>query len=234
MVSPRVREAVAYPLEPAGEDGLVQRLVHLASELPAADRVSVGFPGRTHKGHIVTGHKFTARAEPGSDPDPELVLKWRGFDLTAALTEALGLPVRVVNDADMQGLAAVSRDEKGLSIVLTLGTGFGSALFEDGVLLPHMEFAHHVFRKGESYEEQIGEAARLSVGDERWNRRVAEALESFDALCAFDKLYLGGGNAKRVAPEIIYSYEDRVQVVDNKAGIIGGERLWEMPEGLFR
>jgi polyphosphate glucokinase len=231
MVSPRVRLDVVYPMEPTGENGLVQRLQWIAGELPFADRVSVGFPGRVHKGAVLTGHKFTGKEGPGSVTDPELVSKWRNFNLREALTAALHIPVRVANDADMQG-ASVARGP-GFSVVITLGTGIGSALFEDGVLLPHMEFAHTPFRKSETYEQELGEAARLAIGDVRWNHRVDQALANFEALFAFDKLYLGGGNAKKVDPEIISSYGGQVEIVDNIAGILGGVRLWEMPETLF-
>jgi polyphosphate glucokinase len=231
MVSPRVRVDVIYPMEPAGEDGLIRRLVNLVSELDKADRVSVGFPGRVHKGVVLTGAKFTGKDVPGSEVDPELVLKWGNFNLGEALNFALGLPVRVANDADMQGAAVANGP--GFEVVITLGTGIGSALFEDGVLLPHLEIAHHPFRKGETYEEQIGEAARLLVGDERWNRRVEEALKNYEALFAFDKLYLGGGNAKKVYPEIIFRYAGKIETIDNTSGILGGVRLWSMPEAVF-
>jgi polyphosphate glucokinase len=231
MISPRVRVDVVYPMPPTGVDGLVQRLVLLAKELGPADRVSVGFPGRVHKGAVLTGHKFTGGG-PGHDPDPELVQQWKNFDLRTVLSEALDLPVRVANDADIQG-AALSQG-KGFEITITLGTGVGSALLYDGVLLPHMEFAHHPFRKGETYEQQLGETARLVVGDERWNRRVKEALVNFEALFAFDRLYLSGGNAKLVDPQIISSYEGRVIVASNMAGITGGVRLWTMPEDMFQ
>lgn len=231
MVSARVRMDVRYPMEPGGLDGLVPRLVYLSEGLPRADRVSVGFPGRVHKGIVLTGHKFIGKEGPGSEPDPDLALKWRNFSLGGALTDALGLPVRVANDADVQGAAVAAGP--GFEVVITLGTGVGSALFEDGVLLPHLEFAHHPFRKGETYEEQLGEVARLTIGDERWNRRVEEALVNFIALFACDTLHVGGGNAKKVNPQIVSGYEGRVVVVDNMAGILGGVRLWEMPSTLF-
>ena len=80
---------------------------------------------------------------------------WQGFDLDLALTQALGKPVRVLNDADIQGLGAISG--KGVEMVITLGTGLGSSLAEDGRLSSHLELAHHPFRKGQTYEEQLGQ-----------------------------------------------------------------------------
>ena len=231
MVGERARIPVTYPMAPDGEGGLISQLVDLAGQVGAFDRVSVGFPGRVHRGVVVTGAKFTVRDVVLGDVDPELVERWRGFDLTAALSEALSAPVRVANDADVQGLAVVRGD--GVEVVITLGTGLGSALFFDGVLLPHLEVAHHPFRHGETYEQQLGEPARLEIGKGGWNTRLALALAEFDGLFAFDHLYLGGGNAKRVDPEVLERYAGRVEVVENTAGIIGGVLLWDMPAHLF-
>ena len=129
---------------------------------------------------------------PGTKVDPQLFAHWSDFDLAAALTKSIGKPCRVANDADVQGLAVVQG--KGFEAVITLGTGFGTAFFMDGSLMPHMEFSHLEFRKGETFNEQVGEAARKKIGDERWNKRVRKAIAYLDALCFFDHLYIGGGN----------------------------------------
>jgi len=127
----------------------------------------------------------------------------------------------VANDADIQGAAVVSGH--GLELVVTLGTGFGTGLFYNGVLLPHLEIAHQPFRKGEDYDEQLGEATRKEIGEERWNKRVAKAIANMRTLTAFDHLYIGGGNSRRV---LRHHLPDDVTVVDNTAGILGGIRLW--------
>ena len=131
----------------------------------------------------------------------------------------------MANDADVQGAAVVQG--KGFEAVITLGTGFGTAFFMDGRMLPHLEFAHLDFRKGETFNEQLGEPVRKKVGDKRWNKRVQKAIAYFDALTFFDHLYIGGGNAQRVNRRDLGEVLERITVVDNSAGILGGIKLWE-------
>ena len=91
--------------------------------------------------------------------------------LGTMLTDRLGhLPIRIINDAEMQGLAAISG--KGLELVLTLEPGRARDFFRDGELMPHLELAHHPVSKNKTYDEYIGNAARDKVGNKRWNRRV--------------------------------------------------------------
>ena len=225
MVADRVKVATTYPMPPSGDHGLVASLTKLVQPLPEADRVSCGFPGMVRGGFVLSAPHFSTKKGPGSSVDPQLMQAWSKFDLGGALAEALGKPTRVANDADVQGAAVV--EGKGLELVLTLGTGFGTALFLDGSLLPHLEIAHQPFRKGETYNEQVGELARKDVGDKRWNSRVREAIRTLDALVFFDHLYLGGGNAQRVNRDELGDVLERTTVVDNTAGILGGIKLWE-------
>jgi polyphosphate glucokinase len=225
MVAKRVRVPTRYPMRPTGEDGIVVALTALVASLPPADRASVGFPGMVRRGMVLSAPHFSTRRGPGSPVDPDLVRAWSRFDMASALTEALGLPTKVANDADVQGAAVVSGS--GLELVITLGTGFGTAVFLDGRLLPHLEIAHQQFRKGETFNEQLGEAARKEVGDGRWNRRVRKAIDALDALMFFDRLYVGGGNARRVVRDDLGEMLARTTVVDNSAGILGGIKLWE-------
>ncbi|MGH9304365.1 MAG: ROK family protein, partial [Acidimicrobiales bacterium] len=166
--------------------------------------------------HFVTAHG------PGSEVVPELLAQWTGFDLAGALAARLGHPVRIANDADLQGWAVVSGE--GLEMVLTLGTGVGSALFMNGRLAPHLELAQHPFRKDETYNEQIGDAALHRIGVRRWRRRVIEAIANCESLVHYDRLYLGGGNAKHMAGHV----DPSITIVDNVAGILGGIKLWEL------
>jgi hypothetical protein len=94
------------------------------------------------------------------------------------------------------GLAAIRGH--GVELVITLGTGVGSGLFEDGRPSPHLELAHHPFRNGETYEEQLGNKAFLDVGTKRWNKRVERAIKTLRILTTFDRLYFGGGNADKI------------------------------------
>ena len=225
MVADRVRVPTTYPMAPDGNKGMIAILTQLAGKLPEADRISAGFPGMVRAGLILSAPHFVTEAGPGSPVDPGLLKAWTRFDMSGALTKALGKPARVANDADVQGLAVI--DGKGLEFVLTLGTGFGTALFYEGELLPHLEIAHQPFRKGETYNDQLGERTRKIVGDERWNRRVKKAIDILDGLIFFDRLYIGGGNAKRVSRDKLGDLLDRTRIVDNTAGILGGIRLWD-------
>jgi len=204
MISERVRVETPLPCPPGV---LLEKFKELIAQLPPFDRVSVGFPGVVRKGVTLSCKNL------GSD-------EWSRFDLQGAIAKAAGKPVRVINDADMQGLGAIRGE--GVELVITLGTGIGSAFFEDGRLAPHIELAHIPFRKGETYEEQLGNRALKIAGKKEWNDRLQKAIECFRALTNFDKLYLGGGNAKHV---ILKS--DDVEVVSNTLGLRGGIWLWK-------
>lgn len=224
MVTDRVKVPTTYPMAPTGHTGLVPGLVRLVAKLPEADRISAGFPGMLRNGVVLSAPHFVTTHGPGSEVDPELEQAWRGFRLADALSDALGKPARVGNDADVQGLAVVTGS--GLELVVTLGTGMGTAVFLDGQLLPHLEIGHQPFRKGDSYDEQIGERARKAVGDERWNRRVGKAIVNLDALFFYDHLYIGGGNARRLNRDGLGDLLEKITIVDNTAGILGGVKLW--------
>jgi polyphosphate glucokinase len=217
MVADRVIVKTTYPCSPAK---LVDDLSALVAPLPPADRISAGFPGMVRKGRVLSAPHFVTDLGPGTKVDDELLAQWDHFDLAGALKKRLGKPARVANDADLQGAAVVSG--KGLELVITLGTGVGTAMFYDGRLLPHLEFAHTPFRKGETYNEQLGDAARKEVGNGRWNKRVRRAVDTMRALCFFDHCYIGGGNSKHLSGDLAGD----VSTVDNTAGILGGIKLW--------
>lgn len=205
MLHRRLRVRTPDELTPAR---LVQIVGRLAARLPAFERASVGFPG------VVVGGRIRTAPNLGTE-------RFRGFDLATELSSALRRPVRVANDADVQGLGVVRGD--GVEMVITLGTGFGSSLFLDGRLAPHLEFAHHPFHKGKTYEEMLGDEARDRLGHKRWQREVKRAIDTLCALVNYTHLYIGGGNARHVH----FDLPDDVEIVDNKAGIWGGIRLWD-------
>jgi polyphosphate glucokinase len=219
MVADRVKVPTTYPLPP---DKLVATLTRLAAPLPKAERIAVGFPGMVRDGHVLSAPHFSTKSGPGSAVDDDLKQLWWRFDLAAALTGSFGLPTKVANDADIQGAAVVTGT--GLELAITLGTGFGTGLFYEGKLMPHLEIAHQPFRKGETYNEQLGEAARKDIGEERWNKRVHKAIANLRALMFFDHLYIGGGNSRLLKRD---GLDDDVTIVDNTAGILGGIKLWE-------
>ncbi len=222
MVTDRVRASTPYPMPP---DRLVGALTELTGALPTPDRAAVGFPGMVRRGRVLSAPHFVTTRGPGSPVDPSLVAAWEDFDLASALATALKVPCRVANDADVQGAAVVVG--RGLEVVLTLGTGFGTAFFMDGRLLPHMEFAQVDFDKGDTFNERLGNAVRKEIGNSKWNRRVRLAIDYFDVLTSFDHLYIGGGNARHVTRGGLGDAAARVSIVGNTEGILGGIKLWD-------
>lgn len=218
MEHDRVRVPTPYPLSPKV---LLATIGDLVKQLPAFDRISLGFPGMVRDGTILTAPHFLGTKGPDAKPDPELVAAWRAFDLQAALAKALGAPAKVANDADLQGAAVVTGD--GLEMVVTLGTGVGTGLFHQGRLCPHLELAQHPFRANKTYNEFLGEAARQKAGNGKWNERVRLMITTLHTLVFWDHLYLGGGNAVHVKGHL----PDGVTLIDNTAGVLGGIRLWD-------
>ncbi len=144
--------------------------------------------------------------------------------LAKKLEQYLGKPALVVNDADLQALALTSG--KGFEIVITLGTGFGSALMKNGLLLPHLEMSQHPFTKRKTYNDYIGEAALLKVGGQRWNRRMSKVIKTLKTVFNYDHLFISGGNARLITIKL----DDNISIEDNKDGIKGGAVLWKQQQ----
>ena len=219
MVSGKVKVATPYPCPP---DRLIESLTGLTSGLDGYHRVSVGFPGLVRRGIVLEVPAFS-RLEYGGPPDPDLTALWSGYRLADALAHAYDLPVLVVNDADMQGAAVVKGE--GVEFVMTLGTGVGTALFSDGILLPHFDLSHGPFRDGMTTDIGLGEARRQKLGTKKWRPQVREAIANFHDMLWFDHVYVGGGNAKRLDPGDV---GPKGIIVPNTAGIVGGVRIWQM------
>jgi polyphosphate glucokinase len=193
---------------PATPDAVVAALVDLASPLRPFDRISIGFPGVVRDGRVLTAPNLGTQA-------------WHGFPLADTLAEKLGASARLENDATVQGLGVITG--RGLECVITLGTGMGFALFQDGRPAPHLELAQHPVHGRRTYDEYIGNAVLRAIGRKRWNRHVRRAIDNINTLTSCDTLYIGGGNAKYVHLELPAT----VQIVSNEAGITGGIRLWD-------
>ena len=192
--------------EPATPRAVIRAIVALAKKQREFDRVSVGFPGVVRSGVTETAHNL----HPA----------WKGFGFAKALSKSLGKPVRVGNDADVQGFGVITG--RGVELVITLGTGFGSALFIDGKLAPNLELGHHPFRGGKTYEEILGSSALKKAGKKKWNRRLRTAIQQLEALFNYDSLLIGGGNAKKIVGVL----PANVKTVPNVAGLLGGIALW--------
>jgi polyphosphate glucokinase len=198
---------------PATPRAVIRAIQGLAQEQGGFDRVSVGFPGVVRKGVIETA--FNLHSD------------WIGVNLDRALTKQLGRPVRAANDADVQGLGAVKGE--GVELVVTLGTGFGSALFMDGRLVPNLQLGHHSGWNRKTYEDELGDEALKKAGRKKWNKRLRKAIETLGELFRYDRLYIGGGNAGKIDFEL----PPRARVVSNVEGLLGGLALWNGEENSY-
>lgn len=193
--------------DPANPENVIKTIKNLIKDYPPYQKISVGFPGYVKNGVIKTAPNLGTES-------------WHDFDLSKKLSTELGKPVKIVNDADMQGLGVV--DGAGFELVITLGTGFGSALLMDGKLLPHLELAHQPIGKFDSYDDYIGDRALIKEGDEKWNKRVKKVLAILKTVYNYDTLYIGGGNASKIN----FKLDSNIKITNNKDGIKGGARLW--------
>ncbi len=200
----RHRELTPKPCTP---EALIALLRAMVPGQPAFDRVSVGFPGIVKRGVVYTAPNL------GTDA-------WAGTDLGAAIAEITGRPVRVANDAELQGYGVISGE--GVELVLTLGTGLGTGLYTDGRLVPNLELGHHPLVDGKTYEQRVCNAELRAIGKKRWNVRVAEVIAQLEPIFNYDTLHIGGGNAKKLKIDL----PDNVRVFTNVEGLAGGVRLW--------
>lgn len=170
----------------------------LAKQAGPFHRVSAGFPGIVRNG-VVSG---------AVNLDPA----WEHFHLTRALNKMFRKkPVRAANDADVQGLGAISG--KGVELVLTLGTGVGSSLFVHGILVPNVEVGKNRLRDSELER----------LGKKLWNNRLTKVIGKLEKMFHYDRLYIGGGNAALVD---IGRLPGNVTIVSNLNGLSGGIALW--------
>ena len=193
------------PLKPT-PDRILDELEKLKEMILPFDRVSVGFPGVIKEGRTLTAANL--------HPD------WVGFNMQGELEKRWGKPVRIANDAAVQGYGAITG--AGVELVLTLGTGMGSALFTRGHLCPGLELGHHPLRKGKTYEDYLGRQGFKRIGHKKWNKILKKAIEQTAHTFNWDHLYIGGGNAKYVE----FSLPENVSLVSNQDGLLGGIKLW--------
>jgi polyphosphate glucokinase len=217
------RIATPYPLS---VERFVDALGELAAALPAADRATVGIPGMVRHGVVIATPHYVTEGGPRTRVSADLFEQWSGFDARDALTKRFGIPTLVLNDAEVHGAGVVTG--MGLELVLTLGTGLGCALFDGGHLAPHLELSQAPVRWGLSYDTYIGDRERRRLGPAFWSRRVRRVVEALRPVFMWDRLYLGGGNARVLSAEVIAALGDDVVIVPNSAGIVGGVRAWEL------
>jgi polyphosphate glucokinase len=198
------RTKVATPKN-ATPKKIIKIIDQLGEQHGSFDRVSVGFPGVVKNGVIYTA--------------ANLGKGWIEFALQKELAKRLKKPVRMANDADVQGLGCISG--RGVELVITLGTGMGSVIFIDGRRI-HMEIGHHPFHKGKTYEEELGNRALNKKGKKKWNKLAMQAISDLERTFNYDKLYIGGGNARLLDGKL----PPNVKIVSNMEGLLGGIKLW--------
>ncbi len=210
--------------QPATPAAVAASAVALAHQFPAAARYGVAVPAVVKQGVALTAANI----------DPQ----WIGFDIGQLFAEALGAPVFVLNDADAAGLAEMhfgaGREERGTVVMLTLGTGIGTAVFLDGRLVPNTELGHLEVR-GREAEKRA--AAQVRKNDHlswpKWAARVSEVLVTFESLLWPDLFIIGGG-VSRKADKFMPLLKCRTRVVPaalgNDAGIVGAAlAAWDEP-----
>jgi len=216
LLADRFRIPTPQPSTPEAMAEVVRELdLHFADVTGGIGPVGVAFPAVVRSGIV----------HSAANIDPS----WVETDAAAAFSSAIGRPVVVVNDADAAGLAEMAfgagRDRDGLVITLTLGTGIGSGMFMDGVLVPNTEFGHLEFR-GDSVERYAAASAmtREGLSWEDWADRVDEFLAMVDRLFSPDLVILGGGVSRE--PEkwmhrIDTRFETVIASMANHAGVVG-------------
>lgn len=195
------REPIKIPSGPRMTPAVMVRDVRDATAGWKYDNVSIGYPGPV------------VRNRPRLDPW-NLGKGWVRFDFK----KAFGRPVRMINDAAMQALGSY---QGGNMLFLGLGTGMGSAMIRDGVLIP-MELAHLPYKRGLSYEEYLGEAGMYREGKPAWRRHVARVIALFIAALEVDYVVLGGGNSRHLK-----KLPPHTRRGDNANAFKGGFRLWK-------
>lgn len=203
-----VSEFVTTPTpHPATPDTIIALIARIAAPLPDFGLISVGFPGVVHRECISTA--------------PNLgTAHWKNFDLEQTLHDTFGAPVRILNDAIVYGLGVAKGP--GRECVLTFGTGMGCALFSDGTIFCGLELGQHYARNDQNYDQYVGHAAYLELGLDAWNARAERALQAVHALTNADRIYLGGGNSRRIT----FALPQWATIVQPSSGVAGGARLW--------
>lgn len=169
--------------------------------------VSIGYPG-------------PALCDRAVSEPPNLAPGWVGFDFQSAF----GCPVRLINDAAMQALGSY---RGGKLLFLGLGTGLGSAMVVDGMVMP-MELAHLPYKKG-TYEDYVGADALKKWGKKKWRKHVADVVALMVAALQPDDVVLGGGNSKQLE-----ELPPGCRAGDNANAFLGGFRMWEDSSGSIR
>ena len=221
-----VRERYRVPTpQPSDVGSVVEAAAEVAAQFDGYDRVGITFPGV-----VVDGVTRTAANVDKS---------WLDAPAADLFTERLGKPVSVLNDADAAGVAEVGfaggKDQHGLTMMLTFGTGIGSALFLDGTLIPNTELGH-LELDGRDAELRASDRAREQedLTWEKWAGRVQDYLRHLEMLLS-PRLFVIGGGVSKKADRWLPLIGIRTPIVPatllNNAGIIGAAVTAEQADG---
>jgi polyphosphate glucokinase len=218
MTADRFRLDTPMPPKP---NAVAEVIAEISAHFQWKDRIGCGYPG-------IVRHGVTHTAA-------NLHKQWIGLNSEALFEKATGCDVRVINDADAAGLAEMSfgagRDHhKGVVLMITFGTGIGTAVFLNGVLLPNTEFGH-VELDGKDAEKRSSAAVRdrKNLSWEEWGGRVNRVLQHLEFLFSPDLVILGGGVSKDYKEFFPYIYLNAKLVpaeMRNQAGIVGAALAW--------
>jgi polyphosphate glucokinase len=213
LVAERIKIATPQPALP---DAIADVLRDLVKEFSWTGPAGITFPGVVVGGTTLTAHNL----------DPA----WVGLDARALFAKATGLDVRVLNDADAAGVAEMTfgagKGVRGTVLMLTFGTGVGSALFTGGLLVRNTEFGHLEVR-GKDAEKRASEHGKVSHGWgwKEWTERVSEYLQHIEALLSPDLIIVGGGISKESEKwvPLLTGVRARIEpaALLNDAGIVG-------------
>lgn len=200
-----LKEPTPHPATPEALCRVIKKMIQILNT--DFDRASAGYPGVVQHGIIRTAANL----------DPSFI----GVDFQKRLHGITGVPTRLANDADVQGYGDISG--KGVELVITLGTGFGSALFVNGHLVPNLELGHHPFMSGLTYEEVLGKKAFEKTTVDDWCAKLLKAIALLDKTFNYDHLYIGGGYANMIDVEL----PKNITIAKNIEGVLGGIELWK-------
>jgi polyphosphate glucokinase len=212
LITDRVRVDTPQPATPPAVTAAARDLIApFASDLP----VGVGFPAPVVNGVTTTAAHVDAA--------------WVGAPARELFSQGMGCPVALINDADAAGVAearfGAAAGVRGVVVLLTLGTGIGSAVLHDGVLLPNTELGHLEIR-GKEAEQRAAAAVRERHGLswQEWASRLSEVITVVDRLFSPDLVLLGGGVSRKAGkfiPLLDVRPPVRAAALENRAGVIG-------------
>lgn len=212
LLQERFRLETPIPATPQAVASTVKQLVQ---HFEWKSKIGVGFPAVIRKGIAKTAANVDA--------------SWVNIDVDKLISETTGCETNVINDADAAGIAemkfGIGKNKKGVVLMITVGTGIGSALFYDGKLIPNTEYGH-LFYKGEVAEKFCSDSARkkIDLKWDEWAKRFNLFLKHLERTISPDLIIIGGGVAKKQEKYfhlLSLDTEIKIATLENNAGIVG-------------